>query len=203
MQWFLEDQTGWKLRRRKWTGTTERLIKDLESVYDKENLIVVPDVDVHLFGISIDVPFDNIGITNIVPNDVLKGEDMDVINADGFNSDLGDNDKISNYMRRRLAELSREMKVTASQVIEDVIRQLSFEETRLDEEAGFGDVARSGVESFRLSHDESFGVDDLDLNLNEPMDQNVSQIETQFELPVSEELDVGRTQEPIVAEVKA
>nr|GEY11461.1 hypothetical protein [Tanacetum cinerariifolium] len=44
-----------------------------------------------------------------------------------------------------------------SQVIE-VMRQLSFEETKLDEEAGFGDVARSGVESSGLSHDESFGV---------------------------------------------
>ncbi|GJT15897.1 ribonuclease H-like domain-containing protein [Tanacetum coccineum] len=32
----------------------------------------------------------------------------------------------------------------------------------------FGDVVRSGVESSGLSHDESFGVDDLDLNLNEP-----------------------------------
>ncbi|GKG47759.1 hypothetical protein Tco_0507244, partial [Tanacetum coccineum] len=64
------------------------------------------------------------------------------------------------------------------------------------------DVARSGVESYRLSHDESFGVDDLDLNLNEPVDLNVSQIETQYELLVSEELDVGRTQEPIVEEVR-
>ncbi|GJX90059.1 hypothetical protein Tco_0343385 [Tanacetum coccineum] len=38
--------------------------------------------------------------------------------------------------------------------------QLSFEETKLDGEAGFADVARSGVESSRLSHDESFRVDD-------------------------------------------
>ncbi|GKG39521.1 hypothetical protein Tco_0463666, partial [Tanacetum coccineum] len=30
---------------------------------------------------------------------------------------------------------------------------------------------------------------------------NVSQVETQYELPVSEEPDVGRTQEPILAEV--
>ncbi|GJW56431.1 hypothetical protein Tco_0103162 [Tanacetum coccineum] len=52
-----------------------------------------------------------------------------------------------------------------SQVIENV-RQLSFEETELDGEAGFGHVARSGVESSGFSHDESFGVDDLDLNLN-------------------------------------
>nr|GFB73693.1 hypothetical protein [Tanacetum cinerariifolium] len=39
-------------------------------------------------------------------------------------------------------------------VIDDVIMQLSFEETKLDREAGFTDVAGSGVESLRLSHDE-------------------------------------------------
>ncbi|GKF80761.1 hypothetical protein Tco_0239363, partial [Tanacetum coccineum] len=48
----------------------------------------------------------------------------------------------------------------ASQVINDVTRQLSFNEIELDGEAGFADVARSGVESSRLSHDESFRVDD-------------------------------------------
>ncbi|GKA31638.1 hypothetical protein Tco_0717943 [Tanacetum coccineum] len=82
------------------------------------------------------------------------------------------------------------------------MRQLSFGETELDREAGFGDVARSGIESSGLIHDESFRVDGLDLNLNKPMDLNVSQIETQSELLVSEEPDVGRTQEPIVAEVR-
>nr|GEY81768.1 ribonuclease H-like domain-containing protein [Tanacetum cinerariifolium] len=35
-----------------------------------------------------DLPFDNIGVTNLVSNDVLEGEDVDVINEDGFNSDL-------------------------------------------------------------------------------------------------------------------
>ncbi|GKB14658.1 hypothetical protein Tco_0848581 [Tanacetum coccineum] len=88
-------------------------------------------------------------------------------------------------------------------VIDDVMRQLSFDETELDGEAGFADVARSGVDSSGLSHDKSFGVDDLDLNLNEEPDVNlnVSQVETQSELPVSGKPDVGRTQEPIVAEV--
>ncbi|GJZ71449.1 hypothetical protein Tco_0635300, partial [Tanacetum coccineum] len=38
-----------------------------------------PEVDVHLFGISMDVSFDNIGVTNLVPYDVLEGEDVDVI----------------------------------------------------------------------------------------------------------------------------
>nr|GEZ97890.1 hypothetical protein [Tanacetum cinerariifolium] len=89
---------------------------------------------------------------------------------------------------------------TPCKVIGDVMRQLSFEETKVDGEAGFVDVARSGVESSRLSHDESFVVDDLDFNLNEPVNLNVSQIETQSELLVSEELDVGRTHELILAE---
>ncbi|GJR22317.1 hypothetical protein Tco_0970844 [Tanacetum coccineum] len=91
---------------------------------------------------------------------------------------------------------------TASHVIDDVMRQLSFEETKLDGEACFADVVRSGVESSGLSHDESFGVDDLDLNLNEPVNLNVSQIETQYEIHLYEEPYVGRTEEPIVAEVR-
>ncbi|GJU27987.1 hypothetical protein Tco_1166608 [Tanacetum coccineum] len=90
---------------------------------------------------------------------------------------------------------------TASQVIDDVMRQLSFDEIEFDGEAGFADFAGSNVDSSGLSHDESFGVDDLDLNLNEPVNLNVSQVETQSELPVSEEPDVGPTQEPILAEV--
>ncbi|GKB49561.1 heat stress transcription factor B-4-like protein [Tanacetum coccineum] len=75
---------------------------------DEENEIVEPDVDVHLFGISMDIPFDNIGITNLVLDDVLEGEDVDVINADGFDSDPG-NDEEKNYRKRRLAELRTEM----------------------------------------------------------------------------------------------
>ncbi|GKC66951.1 hypothetical protein Tco_1099549, partial [Tanacetum coccineum] len=54
--------------------------------------------------ISMDLPFDNIGITNLVPHDVLEGEDVDVVNVDGFDSDPG-NDEERNYRKRRLAEL--------------------------------------------------------------------------------------------------
>nr|GEV76569.1 hypothetical protein [Tanacetum cinerariifolium] len=86
-------------------------------------------------------------------------------------------------------------------VIDDVMMQLSFDETKLDGEAGLVNVAESGMDSSGLSHDESFEVDDLDLNLNEPVNLNVSQVETQSELPVSEEPDVDPTQEPILAEV--
>ncbi|GKA97308.1 hypothetical protein Tco_0825202 [Tanacetum coccineum] len=89
---------------------------------------------------------------------------------------------------------------TASQVIDDVMRQLSFDETKLDGDVGFADVAGSGVDSSGLSHDESFGVDDLDLNLNEPVNLNVSHVESHSELPVSEEPDAGPTQELILVE---
>ncbi|GJT15803.1 hypothetical protein Tco_0874509 [Tanacetum coccineum] len=83
---------------------------DEDLIVDEENEIVEPDVDVHLFDISIDLPFDNIGVTNLVPNDIVEGEDEDVINADGFDSDPDNDDETINYKRRRLAELSREMK---------------------------------------------------------------------------------------------
>nr|GEX24428.1 hypothetical protein [Tanacetum cinerariifolium] len=74
---------------------------------DEENEIVKHDVDSYLFGISMDLPFENIGITNLVSDDVL-GMDVDVINADGFDSDLG-NDEEKNNRKRRLAELSTEI----------------------------------------------------------------------------------------------
>ncbi|GJS79516.1 shikimate O-hydroxycinnamoyltransferase [Tanacetum coccineum] len=75
---------------------------------DEENEILEPDVDVHLFHTSMDLPFDNIGITNLVTDDVLEGEDVDVINVDGFDNDPG-NDEERNYRKRRLAELRTEM----------------------------------------------------------------------------------------------
>ncbi|GJY46359.1 putative transposase, mutator type, MULE transposase domain protein [Tanacetum coccineum] len=80
-----------------------------DFLVDEENEIVEPDVDVHLFGISMDLPFDNIGITYLVPDDVLEGEDVDVVNVDGFDSDTS-NDEERNYRKRRLAELRTEMK---------------------------------------------------------------------------------------------
>ncbi|GKF99786.1 hypothetical protein Tco_0301477, partial [Tanacetum coccineum] len=77
---------------------------DEDFLVDEDNKIIDPDVDVYLFGISMDLPFDNIGVTNLVPDDVLEGEDVDVINADGFDSDLV-NDEETNYRKRRLVEL--------------------------------------------------------------------------------------------------
>nr|GEW15845.1 hypothetical protein [Tanacetum cinerariifolium] len=48
-------------------------------------------------------------VTNLVPDDVIEGEDVDVINPYGFNSDPGNDDETNDYKRRMLAELSREM----------------------------------------------------------------------------------------------
>ncbi|GKD32090.1 shikimate O-hydroxycinnamoyltransferase [Tanacetum coccineum] len=45
----------------------------------------------------------------LVPDDVLEGEDVDVINEDGFDNDSGNDDETNNYRKRRLAELSREI----------------------------------------------------------------------------------------------
>ncbi|GKD15610.1 hypothetical protein Tco_1200017 [Tanacetum coccineum] len=89
--------------------------------------------------------------------------------------------------------------LTPMQVIEDVMRQLSFEKTELVGEVGFNDVVGSGIDSSGLSYDESFRVDDLILNLNVTVDLNVTQTKTQAELPlfeviVSEEVDVSRTE---------
>ncbi|GKA75801.1 transposase, MuDR, MULE transposase domain protein [Tanacetum coccineum] len=55
--------------------------EDEGFLVDEKNEIVDPNVDVHLFGISMDLPFDNIGVTNLVSGDVLEGEDVDVING--------------------------------------------------------------------------------------------------------------------------
>nr|GFD32253.1 hypothetical protein [Tanacetum cinerariifolium] len=62
---------------------------------------VKPNVDVHLFCISKDVPFDNIDVNNLVVGDVLEGDDVDVVNPDGFDSDTSNDNEISNYRKRR------------------------------------------------------------------------------------------------------
>nr|GEU54222.1 reverse transcriptase domain-containing protein [Tanacetum cinerariifolium] len=83
--------------------------EDEDFLVDEENKILEPDVDVYLFGISMDLPFNNINVTNIVLDDVLEGEDVDVINADGFDSEPGNNDETNDYRRRRPTKLSKEM----------------------------------------------------------------------------------------------
>nr|GFC58642.1 hypothetical protein [Tanacetum cinerariifolium] len=112
-QFFYDDEgidityeTEYDVQSSKDAGTDDDVDEDF--LVDEDNDIVEPDVDVHLFGISMDLPFDNIGITNLVPDDVLNREDVDVINADRFDSDPG-NDKERNYRKRRLTELRTEM----------------------------------------------------------------------------------------------
>nr|GEU93502.1 hypothetical protein [Tanacetum cinerariifolium] len=75
--------------------------EDEDFYVDEENEIVELDVDAYLFGISMYVPFDNICVTNLVSCNVLEGDDVDVINTDGFDSKPGKDDEISNYRRRR------------------------------------------------------------------------------------------------------
>nr|GEY24178.1 hypothetical protein [Tanacetum cinerariifolium] len=75
-----------------------------------ENEIVEPDVDVHLFGISMDILFNNIDVTNLVPDDVLEGEDVEVINSNGFDSDPGNDDETNDCKKRMLAGLSKEIR---------------------------------------------------------------------------------------------
>nr|GEV03353.1 hypothetical protein [Tanacetum cinerariifolium] len=109
-QFFYDDEgidTEYDVQSSKDAGTDDDVDEDF--LVDEENEIVEPDVDVHLFGISMDLPFDNIGILNLVSDDVLEGEDVDVINANGFDSDLGNDEEI-NYRKIRLAELRTEMK---------------------------------------------------------------------------------------------
>ncbi|GJZ26075.1 hypothetical protein Tco_0570328 [Tanacetum coccineum] len=101
-------ETEYDVQYSKDAGTDDDDDVDEDFLVDEENEIVEPDVDVYLFGISMDLHFDNIGITNSVPDDVLEREDVDVINADGFDSDPG-NDEEKNYKKRRLAELRTEI----------------------------------------------------------------------------------------------
>ncbi|GKC93395.1 hypothetical protein Tco_1158837, partial [Tanacetum coccineum] len=269
----LEGLTGWKLRRKKWTGTTERLIKDLESAY--ENAPNMFSIRIHhgrkfrrlympppWVRATIEDITDEPGIIAIIEHiskkmllftwhdssEPTKEPVCDYVTPRSlpqydFSTHCKDpicesitprymphcmltpptdgsvitytqlsgvqrvdtQDYVLPTIQSQFSDINLSFvsqQATASHVIKDVMRQLSFEETELDEEAGFGDVARSGIESSGLSHDDSYGVDDLYLNLNEPLDLNISQIETQFELPVSEESDVGRTQELIVEEVR-
>nr|GEW56771.1 hypothetical protein [Tanacetum cinerariifolium] len=284
----LVDHTGWKLRRRQWTGTTEQLIEELKSTYDNatnmfsirihhdEKFLSYPGrmyisgrvdifdmVDIDLFTvIALNMMVLKLGYTgsiaanrtekmllltwhessettnepvceSVLPSSLLQYDlstrckdsvcesitprsmpdciltppiDESVITYTQLSGAHGVDiqSHVLPTIQSQLSDINLSFvsqQATASQVIDDVMRQLSFDETELDEETSFADVAGSGVDSLGLSHDESFGVDDLDLNLNEPVNLNVSQVETQSELHVSEGPDVGPTQEPILAKV--
>ncbi|GJV24885.1 hypothetical protein Tco_1377580 [Tanacetum coccineum] len=83
--------------------------EDNDLLMDEENEIVEPDVDMHLFGITTDVSFNNISVTNLVPYDVLEGEDVDELNVDGFDSDMGYDDEMGHHRRKRCLQ-SKEIK---------------------------------------------------------------------------------------------
>ncbi|GJR50057.1 mutator type transposase [Tanacetum coccineum] len=90
-------------------GTYDDDGEDDDFLVDEENEIVEPDVDVYLFGISKDVPFDNTSVTSLVPKEVLEGEDVDVVNVYGFESYIGYDNETSYHRKRRLNELRRDM----------------------------------------------------------------------------------------------
>ncbi|GKD55181.1 hypothetical protein Tco_1288568 [Tanacetum coccineum] len=108
---------------------------DDDFLVDEEDEIIKPDVDVYLFGISMDLPFDNIGVTNLVSDDVLEGENVDVINPDGFDSDPGNVDETNDYRRRRVNpdilvkavqdQLQRELEAKYWQLL-DFIQTMEF-----------------------------------------------------------------------------
>ncbi|GKE12405.1 hypothetical protein Tco_1415956, partial [Tanacetum coccineum] len=102
-------------------GTDDDDDIDEDFLVDDDNVIVELDVDVHLFGISMDLPFDNIGITNLVSDDVLEGEDVDVINTNGFDNDHG-NDEARNYRNRRVYLLSIESRMNLKLYKNDSVR---------------------------------------------------------------------------------
>ncbi|GJV60961.1 mutator type transposase, partial [Tanacetum coccineum] len=63
-------------------GDIDEIVKMIEDDAKIENEIIEPDVDVHLY-----VPFDNICVTSLLLEEVLEGEDVDVVNVNGFDSD--------------------------------------------------------------------------------------------------------------------
>ncbi|GJR84146.1 hypothetical protein Tco_0154931 [Tanacetum coccineum] len=89
-------------------GNGEEFVKhDDDLLVDEENEIVEPDVDVHLFGITKDVPFDNIRITSLLPEDVLDEDNVDVVNVDRFDSETSYKDQTGYGRRKRLNELRK------------------------------------------------------------------------------------------------
>ncbi|GJT46100.1 hypothetical protein Tco_0954815 [Tanacetum coccineum] len=93
---------------------------EVELVVDEARIEEqVPDVEVNMFGINNNVPFDNIGITIQLPKEVLAGEDVDVVNVDGFDSETGCEDEVGFKRRKKLKELIRGME---NRVLNDITR---------------------------------------------------------------------------------
>nr|GEX66003.1 hypothetical protein [Tanacetum cinerariifolium] len=202
----LEDQTGWKLRGRKWTGTTEQLIDDLESTYGimyvNDHADIFDMVDINLFTVValymmvVQLGYTEHGVTALdsyIRAPRFRATIKDIADEPGSIA------PIEHRSKKMLLTWHDSSEPTNKAVCEsDTPRSLPKHDSSTPCKDSiceiitpgclphrFGDVAGSGVESCNLSHDESFRVDDLDLNLNEPE-------------PIVEEV---RTQEPIVEDV--
>nr|GEY00285.1 hypothetical protein [Tanacetum cinerariifolium] len=237
----LVDHTGWKLRRRQWTGIIEQLI---ESTYD--NAPNMFSIRIHHGGKFLSYP----GLMYVsVRDDIFDMVDIDLFTDVALNMmvlKLGYTEHgvtvLDSYLRaprvretleditdepagsiaanrtekmllltwHEFSEATKEsdciltpptdesvitytqLSASSSRVIDDVMRQLSFDETEIDGEASFVDVLRSGVDNSGLSHDESFGEPDVGPT-QEPI---LAEVSTQE--PIMAEVS---TQEPIVVEV--
>nr|GEZ43813.1 transposase, MuDR, MULE transposase domain protein [Tanacetum cinerariifolium] len=155
----------WKLRRRQWTGTTEQLIEDLELAYSN---------DLKPFCLKLIFLLMYPGLVYVSGHqDIFDMVDIDLFTIVTLNMMVvklgytGESEPLFyNYLRPLTS-------------LDEGLYALAYEED-VHGEACIADVAGSGAESSGLSHDESFGVDDLDLSLNEHVNLNVSQNETQL-----------------------
>ncbi|GJS78332.1 putative ribonuclease H-like domain-containing protein [Tanacetum coccineum] len=98
-----------------------------------------PDVDVQLIGMTNKVDFDNIDITSLVPDEILEGKDIDVVNVDGFDSEIGCEDELGYKIGKKLKAPRR------------------YSETSLSKETD----KRSINEGFRVCRRELLGLDSI------------------------------------------
>ncbi|GJT04339.1 hypothetical protein Tco_0838801 [Tanacetum coccineum] len=215
----LVDHTGWKLRRKQWTGTTDQLIKDLEAAYDNASNMF--SIRIHHGGKIQRYPgrmyvsgrvdiFDmvNIDLLTIIALNMivlkLGYTEHGVTTLDSylrvprFRATLEEitdepGSITANKTKKMLLLTWHKSSETTKELVCDSVTPSSLPQhdssTSCKDFVCFADVAGSGVDSSGLNHDTSFGIDDLDLNLHEP-------VSTQE--PIVEEVS---TQEPIVAEV--
>nr|GEX89589.1 hypothetical protein [Tanacetum cinerariifolium] len=154
--------TGWKLRERKWANTTERLTEDLEL-----------ECTQYVFDLNTSWrKFSKVSSRRYIDGHV---DIFDMVDIDLFSVIV---------LNRMVLQLGYTGEFEP--MYYNYLRLLST----LDE--GLYALACSEIYSYGLSRDESFRVDKLDLNVNLTGDLNVSQTETQAEVSVFEEADVGR-----------
>nr|GEX71349.1 transposase, MuDR, MULE transposase domain protein [Tanacetum cinerariifolium] len=181
---------GWKLRRRKWTDTTERLIDGLESAYGRMyveghvNIFAMVDIDLFTV-IALNMMVVQLGRMYVEGHvNIFDMVDIDLFTVVALNMMT----LTPPRFRATIVEITDEPGSIASiEHRSEKMLLLTWHDSN--------ELNKEPICDFVTSR-----VDDLDLNLNKPVDLNVSQIKTQSELPVFEELDVGRTQEHIMVE---